>query len=120
MLQRKRGKIVVVGSATRLRGRKGGVAVYGAARGAQHGYMKNVAMEVAPHVNINATAQTYVDNITYWPIGLSRDGGVSRANGRKSGRATGRECAQTVLFLPGPESDFYYGQIIPFAGGWTV
>ena len=34
--------------------------------------------------------------------------------------ATGRECAQTVLFLAGPESDFYYGQIIPFAGGWTV
>ena len=33
---------------------------------------------------------------------------------------TGRECAQTVLFLAGPESDFYYGQIIPFAGGWTV
>jgi hypothetical protein len=25
-----------------------------------------------------------------------------------------------VLFLAGPESDFYYGQIIPFAGGWTV
>ena len=48
MLERQRGKIVVVGSATSLRGRKGGVAVYGAARGAQHGYMKNVAMEVAP------------------------------------------------------------------------
>ena len=34
--------------------------------------------------------------------------------------ATGRECAQTVLLLAGPESDFFYGQIIPFAGGWTV
>jgi hypothetical protein len=22
--------------------------------------------------------------------------------------------------LAGPESDFFYGQIIPFAGGWTV
>jgi len=68
VLERKRGKIVVVGSATNLRGRKGGVAVYGAARGAQRGYMKNVAMEVAPYVNINGTAQTYVDNITYWPM----------------------------------------------------
>jgi NAD(P)-dependent dehydrogenase (short-subunit alcohol dehydrogenase family) len=85
MLERKRGKIVVVGSATSLRGRKGGVAVYGAARGAQHGYMKNVAMEVAPYVNINATAQTYVDNI----IGLSRDGGVARADGRESGGPPG-------------------------------
>jgi NAD(P)-dependent dehydrogenase (short-subunit alcohol dehydrogenase family) len=48
MLERKRGTMVVVASATSLRGRKGGVAVYGAARGAQRGYMKNVAMEVAP------------------------------------------------------------------------
>jgi NAD(P)-dependent dehydrogenase (short-subunit alcohol dehydrogenase family) len=40
-LERQRGKIVSVG-------RKGGVAVYGAARGVQHGYIKNVAMEVAP------------------------------------------------------------------------
>ena len=34
--------------------------------------------------------------------------------------ATGRECTQTVLFLVGLESDFFNGQIIPFAGGWTV
>jgi 2-keto-3-deoxy-L-fuconate dehydrogenase len=71
MLERKRGKIVVVGSATSLRGRKGGVAVYGAARGAQHGYMKNVAMEVAPYGNINATAQTCVD-ITIGPWSIAR------------------------------------------------
>jgi NAD(P)-dependent dehydrogenase (short-subunit alcohol dehydrogenase family) len=64
--------MVVVGSATSLRGRKGGVAVYGAARGAQRGYMKNVAMEVAPYGNINATAQTYVDNITIGPWSIAR------------------------------------------------
>jgi multidrug efflux pump subunit AcrB len=44
----------------------------------------------------------------------------ARARIFKSGRATGRECAQTVPFLASPESDFFYGQIIPFAGGWTV
>jgi 2-keto-3-deoxy-L-fuconate dehydrogenase len=122
MLQRKRGKIVVVGSATSLRGRKGGVAVYGAARGAQHGYMKNVAMEVAPYVNINATAQTYVDNITYWPMAYreTEEFRERMAENPAARLATGRECAQTVLFLAGPESDFYYGQILPFAGGWTV
>jgi 2-keto-3-deoxy-L-fuconate dehydrogenase len=43
MLERKRGKIVVVGSADSLRGRRGGVALYGGARGAQHGYMKHVS-----------------------------------------------------------------------------
>jgi 2-keto-3-deoxy-L-fuconate dehydrogenase len=122
MLERRRGKIVVVGSATSLRGRKGGVAVYGAARGAQHGYMKNVAMEVAPYVNINATAQTYVDNITYWPMQYreTEEFRERMAENPAARLATGRECAQTVLFLAGPESDFFYGQIIPFAGGWTV
>jgi NAD(P)-dependent dehydrogenase (short-subunit alcohol dehydrogenase family) len=65
MLERKRGKIVVVGSADSLRGRSGGVALYGGARAAQHGYMRHVAMEVAPHVNVNATAQSYVENPTY-------------------------------------------------------
>jgi len=30
------------------------------------------------------------------------------------------EFAKTVLFLAGPESDFFYGQVIPFAGGWAV
>jgi 2-keto-3-deoxy-L-fuconate dehydrogenase len=48
MLERKHGKIVVVGSADSLRGRSGGVALYGGARAAQHGYMRHVAMEVAP------------------------------------------------------------------------
>ena len=39
MLERKRGKIVVVGSSAGVKGRKGGVALYGAARGAQFGYL---------------------------------------------------------------------------------
>jgi NAD(P)-dependent dehydrogenase (short-subunit alcohol dehydrogenase family) len=33
---------------------------------------------------------------------------------------SGRELAQAVLFLAGPESDFFYGQILPFAGGRAV
>ena len=64
--------MVVVANATSLRGGKGGIAVYGAARGAQRGYMKNVAMEVAPYGNINATAQTCVDNITIGPWSIAR------------------------------------------------
>jgi NAD(P)-dependent dehydrogenase (short-subunit alcohol dehydrogenase family) len=34
--------------------------------------------------------------------------------------ASMEELAKTVLFLAGPESDFFYGQVIPFAGGWAV
>jgi 2-keto-3-deoxy-L-fuconate dehydrogenase len=84
--------------------------------------MKNVAMEVAPCVNINATAQTSVDNITHWPLDYRETEEFrERMAENPAGRlATGRECAQTVLFLAGQESDFFYGQIIPLAGGWTV
>jgi 2-keto-3-deoxy-L-fuconate dehydrogenase len=122
MLERKRGKIVVVSSADGLRGRSGGVALYGGARAAQLGYMRHVAMEVAPHVNVNATAQSYVDNPTYFPqVYQQTEAFRQRLAECPAGRlATGRECAQTVLFLAGPESDFFYGQTIPFAGGWTV
>jgi 2-keto-3-deoxy-L-fuconate dehydrogenase len=122
MMERKKGKIVVVGSADSLRGRSGGVALYGGARAAQHGYMRHVAMEVAPHVNVNATAQSYVENPTYFPKAYQETEAFrQRLAECPAGRlATGRECAQTVLFLAGPESDFFHGQVIPFAGGWTV
>ena len=108
MLERKQGKIVVVGSAAGLKGRKGGVALYGGARGAQHAYMRNLAMEVAPHIQVNATAQTYVDNLTYWPMEYRETEDFrSRLAECPAGRlATGKECAQAVLFLAGPESDF--------------
>jgi 2-keto-3-deoxy-L-fuconate dehydrogenase len=90
MLARKNGKIVVTSSVNAIKGRAGGATLYSAARGAQIAYMRYLAHEVAPHINVNATAQTYVDNPTY------------------------------ALFLAGPESDFFYGQVIPFAGGWAV
>jgi 2-keto-3-deoxy-L-fuconate dehydrogenase len=122
MLQRRRGKIVVVGSTAGIKGRAGGVALYGAARSAQHAYMRNVAHEVAPYVNVNGTAQSYVDNLTYWPHDYRQTEEFRQRMAEvPAGRlGSGRELAQTVLFLAGPESDFFYGQIIPFAGGWAV
>jgi 2-keto-3-deoxy-L-fuconate dehydrogenase len=122
MLERQRGKIVVAGSTAGIKGRNGGVALYGAARGAQHAYMRNVAHEVAPYVNVNATAQSYVDNLTYWPHDYRRTAEFRErmAEVPAARLGSGRELAQTVLFLAGPESDFFYGQIIPFAGGWAV
>jgi NAD(P)-dependent dehydrogenase (short-subunit alcohol dehydrogenase family) len=83
-------------------------------------YTANVG--IAPYVNVNATARTYVDNWTYWPTAYreTEEFRERMAENPAARLATGRECAQTVLFLAGPESDFFYGQIIPFAGGWTV
>ena len=122
MLDRKQGKVVVVGSTAGIKGRRGGVALYGAARGAQHAYMRNVAHEVAPYVNVNATAQNYVDNETYWPEAyrLTAEFDQRLAEVPAARLGSGRELAQTVLFLAGPESDFFYGQVIPFSGGWAT
>jgi 2-keto-3-deoxy-L-fuconate dehydrogenase len=84
--------------------------------------MHNLAHEVAPYVNVNGTAQSYVDNLTYWLHDYRQtDEFRERMAEVPAGRlGSGRELAQTVPFLAGPESFFYYGQIIPFAGGWAV
>jgi 2-keto-3-deoxy-L-fuconate dehydrogenase len=57
MIARRSGKIVVLGSASALRGMKR-ASTYSAARGAQLSYAQAVGVEVAPHnVKVNAIAQ---------------------------------------------------------------
>ncbi|HSV80155.1 MAG TPA: SDR family oxidoreductase [Ramlibacter sp.] len=120
MMRRRGGKIVVVGSAAALRGRQG-LAVYSAARAAQHGYVRSLALEAAPYVNVNATAQTFVDNPTYFPKAYQETEEFrKRLRDVPAGRlATGREAAELVLFLASPQSSFFHGQVVPFAGGWV-
>jgi 2-keto-3-deoxy-L-fuconate dehydrogenase len=122
MLERKSGKIVVTGSVNAIKGRAGGVTLYSAARGAQIAYMRNLAAEVAPHINVNATAQTYVDNPTYFTEEYKKTQEFRRRLAEVPAQrlASMEECAKTVLFLAGPDSDFFYGQVIPFAGGWAT
>lgn len=122
MIARRSGKIVVVGSAAALRGTPKR-SCYGAARGAQHAYVRNVGIEVAPHnVQVNATGQIFVENPTYFPPEVTGTPELAqRLKDVPAGRlATGREAAEFILFLAGPESDFIVGQVFAFAGGWTV
>jgi 2-keto-3-deoxy-L-fuconate dehydrogenase len=122
MIERRSGKIVVVGSAAALRGGRKR-SCYSAARGAQHAYVKSVGAEVAPHnVQVNATGQIFVENLTYFPQEVtSLPQFAAQLKEVPAGRmATGREAAAFLLFLSGPESDFFCGQIFPYAGGWTV
>ena len=43
--------------------------VYAAARAAQHIYVRSVGLEAAPYnVQVNATARTFVENPTYFPM----------------------------------------------------
>ena len=121
MQERKRGKIIVYGSATALKGLKT-VAAYSAARAAQVGYVQSVGVEVAPdNIQVNLIAQNYVENPVYYPPELKDNERFQTSLRRQVplGRlATAREDAQFALFLASDESDFFVGQAIPFSGGW--
>ena len=120
MLERGRGKIVAVTSATALRP-VAPVTAYAAARAAQNSFVQHVGVEVAASgVNVNAIAQNFVENPDYFPPDVLEDEGMRRWIERTnpSGRiAKGSESAELALFLVSPASDFFHGQVVPFAGG---
>lgn len=122
MTQRRRGKIVVYGSAAALRGMKT-LCAYSAARAAQVGYVQAVGVEAAPdNVQINLIAQNYVENPVYYPESLRASERFQASLKRQVplGRlATAEEDARFALFLASAESDFFVGQAIPFSGGWV-
>lgn len=123
MLARQAGKILVMGSASALRGQKN-LATYGAARGAQLGWVKNLGVEVAgSNVQVNAIAQNFVDNPTYFPPSVQANPAFQERLRREvpAGRlGTPEEDAMLVVFLCSDECNFLVGQAIPFSGGWAV
>lgn len=122
MLERRSGKIVVMGSANGLRGTTPRAA-YSAARGAQLAYVRNAGIEVAAEgVNINAVAQNWVANPTsYTPEILSAPDFAARLKDVPVSRvAEGWESAALALYLSSSESNFICGQTIAFAGGWIT
>lgn len=122
MRERRRGKIVVYGSAVALKGMRT-LCAYSAARAAQVGYVQSVGVEVAPdNVQVNLIAQNYVENPVYYPPELRQNERFQASLKRQVplGRlATAEEDARFALFLAGDESDFFVGQAIPFSGGWV-
>lgn len=122
MRERRRGKIVVYGSAAALKGMRT-LSAYSAARAAQVGYVQAVGVEVAPdNVQVNLIAQNYVENPVYYPEALRASERFQASLKRQVplGRlATAEEDARFALFLASDESDFFIGQAIPFSGGWV-
>lgn len=122
MIARRAGKIVVMSSAAPLRGiaRNGS---YCAARGAQNAFVQAVGLELAPHgVQLNAVAQNYVKNSTYYPEALLKTERFAQhltRNVPAQRVAEGWESAELALFLASDKSDFMCGQVVPFAGGWA-
>lgn len=123
MIERRAGKIVVMGSATAFRGQKR-TSTYSAARGAQVSYVRAVGTEVAPHnVQVNLIAQNFVENPMYYGPEVQALPAFQERLKREvpaARLATPQEDALFAVFLASSEVNFFAGQSIPFAGGWVT
>ena len=122
MIARQQGKIIVVGSAAALRGMKR-TATYSAARGAQLEYVQAAGVEVARHnVQINAVAQNFVDNPTYFPADIQADERFKARLQREVplGRlVSAEEDAEFIRYLCSDAANCFVGQVFPLCGGWV-
>ncbi|MFZ1413923.1 MAG: SDR family oxidoreductase [Defluviicoccus sp.] len=123
MIERRSGKILVIGSASALRGMKRS-STYSAARGAQLAYVQAVGVEVAPHnVQVNAIAQNFVENPTYFPPAVQADQRFKDRLKREVplGRlVAAREDAEFAAYLCGEHAGCFVGQVFPLCGGWVT
>jgi 2-keto-3-deoxy-L-fuconate dehydrogenase len=123
MIERRAGKILVMGSASALRGMKR-ASTYSAARGAQLAYVQAVGVEVAPHnVQVNAIAQNFVDNPTYFPPDIQANPRFQERLKREVplGRLVGaNEDAEFAAYLCSDSASCFVGQVFPVCGGWVT
>lgn len=123
MIECRSGKILVIGSAAALRGMKR-ASTYSAARGAQLAYVQSVGIEVAPHnVQVNAIAQNFVENPTYFPPEVQADPRFQERLKREVplGRLVGaREDAEFAAYLCSESANCFVGQVFPVCGGWVA
>lgn len=122
MLERKSGKIITVTSAAPLRGIANHSA-YCAARGAQNAFIKAVGIELArSNIQVNAIAQNYINNNTYYPDRLLSDEKFLdhvRKNVPTNKVGSAEETAELASYLASEKCKHIIGQIIPLAGGWV-
>jgi NAD(P)-dependent dehydrogenase (short-subunit alcohol dehydrogenase family) len=122
MRARGSGKIILIGSASALRGIKR-ASTYSAARGAQLAYIQSVGTELAASgIQVNAIAQNFVDNPTYFPPEVQSNPAFQERLRREVplGRlVSAREDAMFVAYLASVHADCFVGQIFPVCGGWV-
>lgn len=116
------GKIINYTSAVALMGLPN-YAAYSAARAGANGLTRAAGREVARHgIQINAIAQNFVENPTYFGPDIVGDPEKLARVLRHvpAGRlARSEESARLAVYLASDEADFFCGQVIPFAGGWV-
>ena len=121
MMARASGKIIVIGSASALRGMKL-TSTYSAARGAQIAYVQALGVEVAKHnIQVNAIAQNFVDNPSYFPEEIQANPKFQDRLKREVplGRlVSASEDASFVAYLCSEAANCFVGQVFPVCGGW--
>ena len=121
MVARSSGKIIVIGSASALRGMRR-TSTYSAARGAQIAYVQALGVEVARHnIQVNAIAQNFVDNPSYFPEEIQANPKFQDRLKREVplGRlVAASEDASFVAYLCSDAANCFVGQVFPVCGGW--
>ena len=122
MREQGHGRILVMGSASALKGMKR-ASTYSAARGAQLSYVQAVGVELAPeNIQVNLIAQNFVDNPTYFPEEIQANPRFQERLKREVplGRLVGaREDAQFAAYLCSDAASCFVGQVFPVCGGWV-
>jgi NAD(P)-dependent dehydrogenase (short-subunit alcohol dehydrogenase family) len=122
MRARGRGKILVIGSASALRGMKR-ASTYSAARGAQLAWVQAAGVELARDgIQLNAIAQNFVDNPTYFPLAVQENPAFQERLRREVplGRlVSAEEDALFAAYLCSDAASCFVGQVFPVSGGWA-
>ena len=117
------GRIVVMGSAAALRGQKR-TSTYSAARGAQLAWVRAAGIELArDNIQLNAIAQNFVDNPTYFPREVQANPAFQERLKREVplGRlVSGDEDALFAAYLASDAAACFVGQVFPVCGGWVA
>jgi len=123
MIQRKSGKVIAITSAAPLKGIPNNAA-YCAARGAQNGFIKAVGLELARNnVQVNAIAQNYINNNTYYPDDiLDNEKFLDHVKRNVPTNQVGKaeETAELAAYLASENCNHMVGQLLPLAGGWAT
>ena len=123
MKSRGGGKVIVMGSASALRGMKR-TGSYSAARGAQLAFVQAVGVELAAdNIQVNAVAQNFVDNPTYFPAEVQANPRFQERLKREVplGRLVkAQEDAAFVAYLCSDAANCFVGQVFPMSGGWAI
>jgi NAD(P)-dependent dehydrogenase (short-subunit alcohol dehydrogenase family) len=117
------GRIVVIGSAAALRGQKR-TSTYSAARGAQLAWVRAAGLELARrNIQLNAIAQNFVDNPTYFPAEVQANPAFQERLKRELplGRlVSAEEDALFAAYLASDAAACFVGQVFPVCGGWVA